>query len=96
MRFNCAYDDTSHRRTEVNDGVDSEFFVADERTSVQDFIREFYFTGVVPEAQSFRDVRKEVPEDLCTIYPDVTQSLNIGSKYTPNDDEKKSDEEPTN
>lgn len=88
-RWNIQFDGVCHRKQEHNCLAESEFYVPDERTSIQDFVETFMKTGQSPVEQNFRGICQcdDMPE-VVNIYPSVTESFNVGGRYDETSAEK--------
>lgn len=80
-RWNMQFDGGNHRVVEANDLIESEYYVGDERTSIEDFVNEFMTNGTTPIERQFFGLVNDVPEPV-TIYPSVTDSFNVGGRYS--------------
>nr|CAI9750174.1 hypothetical protein QKQZYOMX_QKQZYOMX_CDS_0010 [Microvirus sp.] len=81
-KWNTQFNGVCHCKQEHNCLVESEFYVPDERTSIQDFVETFMKTGQSPMEQNFRGICQcdDMP-DVVDIYPSVTESFNVAGRY---------------
>lgn len=79
-RWNMQFDDKCHRVVEDNDLIESEYYVGDARTSIEDFVNEFMVNGTTPIERQFVGLVDDVPQPVI-IYPSVTDSFNVGGRY---------------
>ena len=88
-KWNTQFNGVYNGKQEHNCLAESEFYVPDERTSIQDFVDTFMKTGESPIERNFRGICQcdDMPAAV-NIYPSVTESFNVGGRYDEHPAEK--------